>query len=196
MPSTERRRESPDDRGHGRRRLDLRARPRASGAGRGVRDCDHGRAAVRSGLQGANFVVAPSQWMLAELKQHYRFDTPQAVIDNGRFFHHAPPPANRETVFSAGRFWDEAKNLRAVAAAAARLDWPLQLAGEGCPGGRLDEEQMAAAYARAGIYLFPALYEPFGLSVLEAALAGCALVLGDIGSLHDLWHDAAVFVPQ
>jgi glycosyltransferase involved in cell wall biosynthesis len=29
---------------------------------------------------------------------------------------------------------------------------------------------------------------------LEAALSGCALVLGDIDSLREIWRDAAVFV--
>jgi glycosyltransferase involved in cell wall biosynthesis len=48
---------------------------------------------------------------------------------------------------------------------------------------------------RAAIYALPARYEPFGLSVLEAALAGCVLVLGDIPSLREVWGDAAVFVP-
>jgi glycosyltransferase involved in cell wall biosynthesis len=38
-------------------------------------------------------------------------------------------------------------------------------------------------------------YEPFGLSALEAALAGCALVLGDIPSQREIWRDTAVFVP-
>jgi glycosyltransferase involved in cell wall biosynthesis len=47
---------------------------------------------------------------------------------------------------------------------------------------------------RASIYALPARYEPFGLSALEAALAGCALVLGDIPSLRELWRDAALFV--
>jgi glycosyltransferase involved in cell wall biosynthesis len=41
----------------------------------------------------------------------------------------------------------------------------------------------------------PAKYEPFGLSALEAGLAGCALVLGDIPSLREVWGDAATFVP-
>ena len=40
----------------------------------------------------------------------------------------------------------------------------------------------------------PARYEPFGLSALEAALSGCALVLGDIPSLREVWGDAACFV--
>jgi glycogen synthase len=53
---------------------------------------------------------------------------------------------------------------------------------------------MKRCLARASIYASPARYEPFGLSVLEAALSHCALVLGDIPSLREIWSDAAVFV--
>src|SRR5205085_4727696 len=35
---------------------------------------------------------------------------------------------------------------------------------------------------------------PFGLGILEAAASGCALVLGDIPSLREIWCDAALFV--
>jgi glycosyltransferase involved in cell wall biosynthesis len=56
---------------------------------------------------------------------------------------------------------------------------------------------MAAWLAHASIYALPAFYEPFGLSVLEAAISGCALVLGDIPSLRENWEGAAIFVkPQ
>jgi len=41
----------------------------------------------------------------------------------------------------------------------------------------------------------PARYEPFGLAALEAGLAGCALVRGDIPSRREVWGDVAVFVP-
>ncbi len=61
--------------------------------------------------------------------------------------------------------------------------------------GRLSHRALAAWYGRASIYALPARYEPFGLSVLEAALAGCALVLGDIPSLREIWRNRAVFVP-
>jgi glycosyltransferase involved in cell wall biosynthesis len=61
--------------------------------------------------------------------------------------------------------------------------------------GRLDEDAMAGWLSRAGVYALPARYEPFGLSILEAALAGCAPVVGDIASLREVWADAAVFVP-
>jgi glycosyltransferase involved in cell wall biosynthesis len=53
---------------------------------------------------------------------------------------------------------------------------------------------MAEWYARASIYALPARYEPFGLSILEAASAGCALVLGDIATLRENWDGAADFV--
>jgi glycosyltransferase involved in cell wall biosynthesis len=61
--------------------------------------------------------------------------------------------------------------------------------------GRLSAEELARWYAIAAIYVLPARYEPFGLSVVEAALSGCALVLGDIPSLREIWGEAAVFVP-
>ena len=60
--------------------------------------------------------------------------------------------------------------------------------------GFLPPEQLARWFRHAAIYAAPARYEPFGLSVLEAALAGCALVLGDIPSLRENWDDAALFV--
>jgi glycosyltransferase involved in cell wall biosynthesis len=60
--------------------------------------------------------------------------------------------------------------------------------------GRLGRAEVDAWLARASIYALPARYEPFGLSALEAALAGCALVLGDIPSLREVWGEAAAYV--
>jgi glycosyltransferase involved in cell wall biosynthesis len=61
--------------------------------------------------------------------------------------------------------------------------------------GRLSQEELARWLSRASIFAHPARYEPFGLAVLEAALSGCALVLGDLGSLRENWDGAAEFVP-
>ena len=164
------------------------------------REWDHYREAVTRGLNGASVVVAPSAWMLGELDRHYRFRARTRLIYNGRSY--TPSISHdRASVFAAGRLWDEAKNLGSVLAAAPRIDWPVRIAGDGgitspnvTPLGRLDSMQMARAYGSSGIYLFPARYEPFGLSILEAALSGCALVLGDIPSLREIWRDAALFV--
>jgi glycosyltransferase involved in cell wall biosynthesis len=48
---------------------------------------------------------------------------------------------------------------------------------------------------RAGIFVSPSRYEPFGLAALEAAEAGAAPVLADIPTYRELWSGAARFVP-
>lgn len=160
------------------------------------------RERVERGLCGARLVAAPSAWMLATLDEHYRLTSPRRLIYNGRRFVPATGHGHRASVFAAGRLWDEAKNLRAVVEAAPNIEWPVRMAGDGGADaknvtylGWLEPAQLARAYGESAIYLFPALYEPFGLSVLEAALSGCALILGDIPSLREIWRDAAVFVP-
>jgi glycosyltransferase involved in cell wall biosynthesis len=96
--------------------------------------------------------------------------------------------------------WDEAKNLAAVARVAPHLPWPVLVAGEGDVDarvqalGRLERPELDRVLAESAIFAAPARYEPFGLTALEAARAGCALVLGDLPSQHELWEDAAVFV--
>jgi glycosyltransferase involved in cell wall biosynthesis len=100
--------------------------------------------------------------------------------------------------------WDEAKNLSGVESVAPQLSWPVYAAGEGesllrdsCIRrlGYLPAAEIAEWMKRASIYALPARYEPFGLSILEAALSGCALVIGEIPSLRELWEGAAWFVP-
>jgi glycogen synthase len=168
---------------------------------------EYGRRVTR-GLRAAAIVVAPSAAMLCDIQREYAVSVSSAVIPNGRR-EMRPAIVRREPiVFMAGRLWDEAKNMTAVCAAAPRLAWPVFVAGDDrdpegrsvLPSGvrylgRLDRQAMAAWYARASIYALPARYEPFGLSVLEAGRAGCALVLGDIPSLRENWDGAAVFVP-
>jgi glycogen(starch) synthase len=103
--------------------------------------------------------------------------------------------------------WDEAKNITALGAVGDAIGWPIYVAGDarGPAGemrdianvrllGRVPAPVLADWYRRAAIYALPARYEPFGLSVLEAAAAGCALVLGDIDSLRENWCGAARFV--
>jgi len=166
------------------------------------------RREVARGLAAANVVVAPSRAMLDALQAHYGPLPRVAVVYNGRDARAFPPAAKERFVFSAGRLWDEAKNVRALADVAPRLPWPVYVAGEerhpsgerapvgGARAlGRLAAPELAGWLGRAAVYALPARYEPFGLSALEAALAGCALVLGDIPSLREVWGDAAVFVP-
>ncbi len=164
--------------------------------------------AVRAGLLASACVVAPTQAMLSALETHYGPLPPSCVIPNARDASLFAPGVKEPLIMSAGRVWDEAKNVAALAEAAPRLPWPVFVAGDkhGPNGiladmpplqmlGRLTPHNLAEWLARASIYALPARYEPFGLSILEAALSGCALVLGDIPSLREVWGDAALYVP-
>jgi glycosyltransferase involved in cell wall biosynthesis len=170
---------------------------------------DRYRREVTAGLRAADLVVAPSRAMLDALCHHNGALTSTQVIHNGRDATRYDPTHRKERfILSAGRLWDDAKNIAALAEVAPSLPWPIHVAGEdrhpdgSCAAtdsltllGRLDEASLAEQFSRAAIYALPARYEPFGLSALEAALSGCALVLGDIPSLREIWCDAALFVP-
>lgn len=154
---------------------------------------------LAAGLSAADSVVAPTQAMADSLSAVFRVPRVD-VIHNGRSWPEASHSKKEPLLVSIGRVWDEAKNIRVAAEAAQRLPWPLLVAGEGeVPGaaslGRLTRVEVAALVQRASIFVEPALYEPFGLAAVEAAQAGCALVLGDIPSLREVWADAAVYVP-
>jgi glycogen synthase len=157
-------------------------------------------ALVGRGLRAADWVVAPSASMLEALQRHYGPIPRTTVVANGRdhrLFRAAP---KEPFVFTAGRLWDRAKNIETLGLIAPRLSWPIVVAGDGefnaemTHLGRISEGAIAAWLGRASIFALPARYEPFGLLPVEAALAGCALVLGDIPSLREVWGDAADFV--
>jgi glycosyltransferase involved in cell wall biosynthesis len=162
---------------------------------------DRYREEVERGLGAADIVVAPSRTMLAAVRRHYAVGEATRVIPNAVAPRNGQHALRERVVLAAGRLWDEAKNLVALDRVAARLPWPVEVAGEPPDArprqvrllGRLGRDELARRQARAAVFCAPALYEPFGLAPLEAAQAGCALVLGDIPSLREVWGDAALF---
>lgn len=109
-------------------------------------------------------------------------------------------------VLACGRPWDASKNISVLSAAAEGAAWPAYvIGGVTNPNGEtfassslrclgaLSSDDVEAWLERAAIFVHPALYEPFGLAVLEAAMANCALVLADIPTLRELWNGAAEF---
>ncbi len=164
------------------------------------------RERVKAGLESADLIIAPSRAMATEIEALYG---PLAieVIANGRDAARFSMATKEPLILSAGRLWDEAKNISSLALVAPQVSWPIYVAGDFSPSptlssdqqnlrllGHLSFDQLSQWFARASIYALPAHYEPFGLSVLEAALNGCALVLGDIPSLRENWSEAAAFI--
>jgi glycosyltransferase involved in cell wall biosynthesis len=164
---------------------------------------------LRDALRRTDAVVCPSRAYAASVCDFYRV-TP-FVVRNGRA--PPPPPAFPPPVaptfaFSAGRLWDRGKNAATLDEAAGEIRLPLLLAGP-CASpqgerfsaerarltGPLDAPVLRQILSERPVFISAALYEPFGLSVLEAAQAGCPLVLSDIETFRELWQGAALFAP-
>lgn len=164
------------------------------------------RRRVAAGLLAAHTVIAPSAVMAKATATEYNVPLEQIrVIHN---FSHADAPSQvpKEAFFlAAGRIWDQAKNIAMLAQITPRLNWEMRVSGsnDGAENpavaslrflGVLPYAELLDQMSRASVFVHPALYEPFGLSVLEAARRNCCLVLADIPSLRELWEGAALFV--
>jgi len=167
---------------------------------------------TRRGLRAADAAIAPSASFAATLRETYRLPAPPLVVHNGRpaaaggRADRRPLPA----ALTAGRMWDPVKNGALLDRAAGMIDLRFLAAGalEGPQGqsvsfanlvalGQLPGAALGKLVALRPIFVSAARFEPFGLAVLEAASAGCALVLADIPTFRELWDGAALFAdPQ
>jgi glycosyltransferase involved in cell wall biosynthesis len=59
--------------------------------------------------------------------------------------------------------------------------------------GYVTDQELKALYENASCFVFPSLYEGFGLPPLEAMSLGCAAVVSRTGSLSEIFDDAAFF---
>ncbi|MCA6119203.1 glycosyltransferase family 4 protein [Bradyrhizobium sp. WSM 1738] len=157
---------------------------------------------VHAGLSAADRWIAPTHSFLDKITELYQPESAGLVIHNG-----VEEPASRTSkqpfILAAGRQWDEAKNLSILADISPCLAWPVRTNGplgigrddrhaERSP--ELSHAALLGTMRCASVLASPAVYEPFGLTVLEAATAGCALVLSDIPTFRELWDGAALFV--
>ncbi|HET8636430.1 MAG TPA: glycosyltransferase family 4 protein [Acidobacteriaceae bacterium] len=157
---------------------------------------------VKRGLAGADCVVAPTRWMLHALARNFLLPESTAVVSNGRTLGATPSAAHKLQAVTAGRLWDEAKNISILRK--VRSSIPLLVAGEAHDGfdaatghltslGPLSENDLLTLFRESSIYICTSRYEPFGLAPLEAALCGCAVLANDIASLREVWSDGALY---
>ena len=60
--------------------------------------------------------------------------------------------------------------------------------------GVVSDEQLLRYYQNASVFVFPSLYEGFGLPVLEAMACGCPVVCSNTSSLPEVVGDAAMMI--
>ena len=164
---------------------------------------------VGAGLHGADAVVSATQALLDELARYHGPFPGGQVIPTGCASDLFSPDDKEELVLSASRSWDGPRNLALLAQAAEHVRWPVLATAddtrppgdavrsrEDRPGihslGKLSRAALAEHLGRAAIYVLPGSVDPSGLSILEAALSGCALVLGDNPYVREVWSEAAL----
>ena len=59
--------------------------------------------------------------------------------------------------------------------------------------GRVTDEELVQLYNQAVCFIFPSLYEGFGLPPIEAMSCGCPVLVSDIPVLHEVCGDAATY---
>jgi glycogen(starch) synthase len=160
---------------------------------------------VKKALHYSDVVVFPSESIRDAALEIYGHPDNIEVIYNSRYFAVDDEIVKEPFIFCAGRLWDEAKNVKLLTEIASRLSWPVFIAGDNEQNGispnpesviflgQLSPDEVQQWMAKASIYVLPAKYEPFGLSVLEAAKSGCALALSDIDTFQEIWQDNAVY---
>jgi glycogen synthase len=160
---------------------------------------------VADGLNGASLVVAPTRWMLNALKQNFTVRARWGVIANGRTIPPRESTSRQLRAVTAGRIWDEAKDIRMLAGVSSPLPLyavgPTEHDGSQAPAqigaatllGPLGEDELLQFFRESAIYICTSRYEPFGLAPLEAALCGCAVLARDIPSLREVWQDGALY---
>jgi len=161
---------------------------------------------VSDGIGQADAVVAPTLWMLEALAEEFS-PLPEAyVIPNGCAI---PPgrvePLRKVQAVTAGRLWDEAKNLQTLEEIKSAIpiiaagEIPREIRGHARPSGNLrltghlDHADLLKLFRQSMIYICASVYEPFGYSAVEAALCGCLVIANDIPSLREVWGDHALF---
>lgn len=158
------------------------------------------------GLAAADITVAPTDAFAKATQHAHGLKRRPLTVYNGRAPLPLPKLAQHDCAFTAGRLWDKGKNAATLDRATAKLSIPLYAAGpvrgpnddsiyleHARAVGSLDEKQMGRWLAARPVFASAAVYEPFGLAVLEAAAAGCPLVLSDIPTFRELWDGVAAF---
>jgi glycosyltransferase involved in cell wall biosynthesis len=130
----------------------------------------------------------------------------------------APVPSTnpqRPFVLAVGTF-EPRKNLRRLVAAWEGLPssvhetYDLVLVGpkgwgdagiEGADGsstvriaGRVSDEELRGLYASCACFVYPSLYEGFGLPILEAMASGAPVITSNVSSMPEIAGDAALYV--
>ena len=168
----------------------------------------YGATALRPTVRAADRVFAVSEFSKREAVELAGVDPDRVdIVPNAvePVFRPDGPALEGDYVLAVGTL-EPRKNLARVVEAARRAGVELRLVGapgwgdSGVAGthvtwlGRLDDDELAAAYRGARALVFPSLYEGFGIPVLEAMASGAPVVTSSASAMAEVADGAAVLV--
>ena len=88
------------------------------------------------------------------------------------------------------------KEIQLVLAGKSDPIFNMELPGEilAHSAGHIPEDELSALYENATLFVYPSLYEGFGIPPLEAMSLGCPVILSDIPVFREIFGDAAHYV--
>lgn len=161
---------------------------------------------ARASLRASDAVVAPGQSTLSAAAAIYGPFKSSRTIPQGRCAYTFRSGVKKSYIFSNGKLNDDAHNLKLLLEAAPEIDYPIYIAdsqghmnNKNLPEnvfltGPLYGKKLRDWMSSASIYVLPAKYEPFGYSLVDAALSKCALIGGNITSFRENWGKAMHYV--
>jgi len=180
----------------------------------------YARIVARALARRQDAIIAVSARTARDIQRHYSLGPPQVTcvhngIDHDRFRPAAVPREN--FLLYVARLEHPAKNHCRLIEAFTRFksrttsNWKLKLAGSDWQNahaiheaarrspfaadieflGFVADAHLPALYQRAAVFIYPSLYEGFGLPPLEAMACGCPVIASDRGSLGEVVGDAA-----
>lgn len=137
------------------------------------------------------FVPQPAK-NIERIKQKYKIKKDYLLTIGG-----SQPRKNVRRVIDACQSVIEKENLQLVVVGRFLPEDKLRLNDDVVLIEYVAYEDLPALYSGAECFIYPSLYEGFGLPVLEAMKCGCPVVTSNRGSLKEISGDAAIVVePQ
>lgn len=144
---------------------------------------------LRFGL--ASMVITPTDAVRREALDHFGLNPEEvAVVPEAaaEFFQPVATPPAKPFFLALGQA-NQRKNLQTVEKAAELIGQDLRVV-EG-----VSEEDLRRLYVQATAFVYPSLYEGFGLPVVEAMQCGAAVLTSDAAALREVGGEGCIALP-
>ena len=160
---------------------------------------------INSAATWASLTQYPSRYRRAMILIEHGLDAPVAAHSRDETRRRFDLPVSRPVLLNVGRLAEQKNQDVLIRALACQPQAHLVIAGDGPKHeafhelavtlgvddrlhmiGAVTEDDVADLYAAADLFVFPSIWETFGLAAVEAAMTGLPMVVADLPVLHEV----------